>query len=200
MAYGDVKIITLSEGEVTQLHVGLKGTMNALFLKDLADKTRRGLRGRVETGKSGGGNSYGYDVVKQFDAQRRTGPRRARRSTQNEADVVRRIFRDYAAGKSPKRIAMELNREKISAPSGGDWGFSTINGNPKRGTGILNNELYVGKLVWNRQRFVKDPETGKRQARLNAPEDWITQEVPELRIVDDETMVDGEGAAVGDAR
>ena len=27
--------------------------MNALFLKDLADKTRRGMRGRVEAGKSG---------------------------------------------------------------------------------------------------------------------------------------------------
>jgi len=66
MAYANVKIVTLSEGEVTHLHVGLKGTMNALFLKDLADKTRRGLRGRVELGKSGGGNSYGYDVVKQF--------------------------------------------------------------------------------------------------------------------------------------
>ena len=29
--------------------------MNALFLKDLTDKTQRGLRGRVELGKSGGG-------------------------------------------------------------------------------------------------------------------------------------------------
>lgn len=57
MAYGDVKLVTLSEGEVSHLHVGLKGTMNALFLKDLADKTRRGLRGRVEAGKSGGGNA-----------------------------------------------------------------------------------------------------------------------------------------------
>ena len=46
MAYADVQIVTLSEGEVSHLHVGLKGTMNALFLKDLADKTRRGLRGR----------------------------------------------------------------------------------------------------------------------------------------------------------
>jgi site-specific DNA recombinase len=66
LAYANVKIVTLSEGEVTHLRVGLKGTLNALFLKDLADKTRRGLRGRVEIGKSGGGNSYGYDVVKQF--------------------------------------------------------------------------------------------------------------------------------------
>ena len=55
MAFADVKIITLSEGEITHLHVGLKGTMNALFLKDLADKTRRGLRGRIEAGKAGGG-------------------------------------------------------------------------------------------------------------------------------------------------
>ncbi len=52
MAFGNVKIVTLSEGEVSHLHIGLKGTMNALFLKDLADKTRRGLRGRIEQGKS----------------------------------------------------------------------------------------------------------------------------------------------------
>ena len=29
--------------------------MNALFLKDLAEKTHRELRGRVENGKAGGG-------------------------------------------------------------------------------------------------------------------------------------------------
>jgi hypothetical protein len=50
MAFAGVKIITLSEDEITHLHVGLKGTMDALFLKDLADKTRRGLRGRIEAG------------------------------------------------------------------------------------------------------------------------------------------------------
>ena len=66
---------------------------------------------------------------------------------------------------------MEFNREKVPAPSGGDWGFITINGNPKRGSGVLNNELYIGKLVWNRPRFVKDPATGKRQARLNPLEE-----------------------------
>jgi len=54
MTFAGVKIVTLSEGEITHLHVGLKGTMNALFLKDLADKTRRGLQGRVVNGKSGG--------------------------------------------------------------------------------------------------------------------------------------------------
>ena len=38
---------------------------------------------------------------------------------------------------------------------------STINGNAKRGTGLLNNELYVGRLIWNRLRYMKDPSTGR---------------------------------------
>lgn len=63
LSFAGVKIVTLSEGEISHLHIGLKGTMNALFLKDLADKTRRGLRGRVEAGMSGGGKCYGFDVV-----------------------------------------------------------------------------------------------------------------------------------------
>ena len=188
MRYADVKMFTLSEGEISELHVGLKGTMNALFIKDLADKTRRGQRGRVEAGKSGGGNSYGYDVVKKFDANGEA-IRGDRTINLVQAEVVRRIFRDYAAGKSAKRIAVELNREGVEAPSGGDWGFSTINGNQKRGNGILNNEMYVGKLVWNRQRFIKDPDTGKRQARPNPESEWVIQEAPELRIVEDDLWV-----------
>ncbi|UHD47706.1 recombinase family protein [Aureimonas altamirensis] len=185
MSYADVKIFTLSEGEVSHLHVGLKGTMNALFLKDLADKTRRGQRGRVEAGKSGGGNAYGYDVVKKLDANGE--PVRGDRSiNQAQANVVRRIFRDYVAGKSAKMIAVALNKDGVPAPSGGAWGVSTINGNPKRGNGILNNEIYVGKIVWNRQRFVKDPDSGKRQARPNPESEWVIQDVPELRLLDDE--------------
>ena len=49
--------VTLSECDINELHIGLKGTMDALYLKDLADKTRRGLRGRVENGKSGGADA-----------------------------------------------------------------------------------------------------------------------------------------------
>lgn len=69
LKFAGVPIVTLSEGEISELHVGLKGTMNALFLKDLAAKTHRGIRGRVEDGKSGGGLCFGYNVVKQLDAR-----------------------------------------------------------------------------------------------------------------------------------
>ena len=58
LSFCGVKIVTLAEGEISELHVGLKGTMNALFLKDLAQKTRRGLEGRVRQGRSGGGLCY----------------------------------------------------------------------------------------------------------------------------------------------
>src|SRR5690606_8152812 len=84
-----------------------------------------------------------------------------------EADTIRRIFRDYAAGLSPKQIAKDLNHEAVPGPRGTLWSSSTIHGNPKRGTGILHNELYIGRLVWNKLRYLKDPDTGRRVSRLN---------------------------------
>src|SRR5690349_22266614 len=44
-------------------------------------------------------------------------------------------------------------------------------------------ELYIGRLVWNRLRYLKDPETGKRVSRLNPDSRWIVQDVAGLRIV-----------------
>ncbi|MDE0047575.1 MAG: recombinase family protein [bacterium] len=67
LKFAVVMIVTLAKGEISELHVGLKGTMNALFLKGLAAKTRRGPRGRVKAGKSGGGRSYDYDMVRRHD-------------------------------------------------------------------------------------------------------------------------------------
>ena len=183
LSFAGVQIITLSEGEINELHVGLKGTMNALFLKDLAQKTRRGLEGRVRQGKSGGGNAYGYNVVKKVDAAGEP-IRGERKINEAEATIVRRIFEEFVQGRSPKTIAHALNHEGISGPSGKAWGPSTIHGNWRRGTGILNNELYIGRLVWNRQRFIKDPYTGKRQARPNPEDEWIIEDVPHLLIID----------------
>ena len=125
---------------------------------------------------------FGYDVVRHFspDGDVSTGERTI---NEEQAAIVRRIFENYASGISPRAIATALNKEGIAGPRRAGWGASTIYGNWRRGTGILNNELYVGKLVWNRQRFIKDPQTGKRQARMNPPEEWIIEDVPDLRIV-----------------
>ncbi len=184
LQFAGITLVTLAEGEISELHVGLKGTMNALFLKDLAKKTHRGMRGRVEKGKAGGGLCYGYDVVKQFDSDGE--PIRGERTINvAQAEIIRRVFREFANGVSPQTIARRLNADGIPGPEGKLWAHGTLRGHAKRGTGFLNNELYIGRLVWNRQRYVKDPRTGKRVSRINPQTDWITTEVPELRIVDD---------------
>ena len=182
LTFAGVRIVTVSEGDIGHLHVGLKGTMNALYLQDLAQKTRRGLRGRVEAGKSAGGVCYGYQVVPVYEGQ----PRGERVIVAAEADIVRRIFAEFVDGRSPRAIAKQLNREGVTGPMAGVWSPSTIYGNSGRGTGILNNELYVGRLVWNRLRYIKDPDTGKRVSRLNPASAWIVSDVPQLRVVDDD--------------
>jgi len=181
LRFAGVRVVTLSEGEIGPLHVGLQSTVNAIQLVQLGDKTRRGQTGLVQRGRSAGGNSYGYTVVPVPDGETRG----QRAINETEAEIVRRIFTAFAAGASHKTIARALNAEGIPPPRGSAWSPSTIFGHAGRGTGILNNELYVGRLVWNRQRFVKDPDTGKRLARKNPPSAWVTTEVPHLRIIDD---------------
>ena len=92
MTFAGVSIVTLAEGTITELHVGLKGTMSALYLKDLAQKTHRGLEGRVRAGRSAGGLCYGYRVIRQFQAD---GPTAAgmRAIEDAEAIVVRQFHR-----------------------------------------------------------------------------------------------------------
>jgi len=104
----------------------------------------------------------------------------------SEAAVVERIFREFVGGASPKQIAKGLNQEGIKGPFGAQWNPSTIHGNAPRGTGILNNELYVGKLIWNRLRYIKNPDTGRRVSRLNPRSERISKEVPDLRIISNE--------------
>jgi hypothetical protein len=79
-------------------------------------------------------------------------------------------------GKSPRAIATDLNRDGIPGPFGHTWGDTTIRGHACRGNGVVNNELYAGVLVWNRQRFIKDPSTGKRVSRPNPEAKWIRTE------------------------
>ncbi|MGE0418675.1 MAG: recombinase family protein, partial [Acetobacteraceae bacterium] len=180
MCFHGVSVVTVTEGAVNELHIGLRGTMSALYLKDLAQKTHRGLEGRVRAGRSGGGLPYGYRVARDSDNADMTG---ARAIDEAQAMVVRRIFADYVAGISPRRIARTLNQEGIAGPRGGRWTASLLLGNAAREIGVLRNRLYAGELVWNRQRFIKDPNTGKRVARPNPMSSWIVVPVPDLRIV-----------------
>ena len=156
MRFHGIKIYTLSEGWVDMIQVGFKGMMNQMFLTELAAKVRRGQRGRVENGKIAAGLGYGYEVVREFDAKGEP-VRGERRIKPDEAAIVVRIFEEFASGRTAKAIAKGLNEDGVRSPSGSGWAYSSINGNRKRGTGIINNEMYAGKIVWNRVREDRDP-------------------------------------------
>lgn len=181
LSFLGIAIHTVQQGAVTPMHIGLLGTMSQLFLADLKAKTRRGLRAVAEDGRSAGGVSYGYRSAPAME-----GRRGGREIVEPEATVVRRIFRDYAHGVSPRAIAAGLNAEGVAGPRGGRWSPSAINGDRRKGTGILNNELYVGRQVWGRQSWIKHPETGRRLARRAEAADRVVTEVPALRIVEED--------------
>jgi DNA invertase Pin-like site-specific DNA recombinase len=181
LAFQGIRLYTPSLGEITHIHVAIMGMMAQMALKDLGEKTKRGQLGRVLKGRIAGGIAYGYKTTDGGGDGRG-----ARAIDPEEAGNVRRIFKEFASGKSPEAIASDLNREGVAGPGGRPWSNTTLRGQVDRGTGLLNNALYRGVIEWNRCVYTKNPKTGRRVARPNPPEKWERVEVPALRIVDDE--------------
>lgn len=101
---------------------------------------------------------------------------------------MRRVFKEYVAGKSLGSIASALNEAGVPAPydqhgyekrAGRGWAKNQIHS-------MLRNERYIGIVVWNKREFFRDPVTKKRHSRLRPEKEWIRNESPELRIVSDE--------------
>jgi site-specific DNA recombinase len=146
---------------------------------------RAGLEGRARQGKTAGGHSFGYRAAKDTD----TG---LVELDQVEADVVRRIYRRYAEGASPRRISDELNRDNIAAPGSSwarterrqkGWVASVLNGDGKA-TGILRNPMYREQVIWNRNRWVRSAANSHKRRRIENPRsEWIVREEGRLRIV-----------------
>jgi site-specific DNA recombinase len=179
LQFRGVRVIGVSDGVDTsakghKVSAGLRGLMGELYLDDLREKTHRGLAGRALSGASAGGLPFGYRVTS-------TGQRAI---DEAQAAVVRRIFAEYLQGRSARLIAAGLNADGIPSSRGGTWAQSAIFGDRARGIGILANPIYAGQMIWNRSRFVKHPETGRRIRRERPRSEWVTSAHPELAIVD----------------
>lgn len=183
-----VRIVGIADGydsrlEGREFFRQVRGSFNEQQLRDIGKKTHRGLVGQVARGFHAGGLSYGYrSTVAGLDAK---GEPIGHRLEIDEpaAEVVRWIFERYADGWSCQKITHDLNRRGVPAPRGKTWAVSALYGSPLKGSGVLNNLLYIGEYVWNRSRWVKDPDTGKR-VRLDRPaEEWKRSMRPELAIL-----------------
>jgi DNA invertase Pin-like site-specific DNA recombinase len=162
----------------------VRGSFNEQLLRDIGKKTHRGLGGQVERGFHAGGRSYGYrSEIAGVDGKGEPIGHRLL-TDEDEAGHVRWIFARYAEGWSCQRIASDLNRRGVPAPRGGTWAVSALYGSPAKGSGVINNELYIGNYVWNRSKWTKDPDTGKRQRGDRPREEWKVVSRPELAIVE----------------
>lgn len=181
LRFCNVRLIGVSDGVDTsrkghKIETGLRGLMSELYLDDLAEKTHRGLTGRALTGASAGGLPFGYRVTE-------TGHRVI---DEAQAETVRKIFQEYSAGRTARQIAADLNAAKAPTARGGSWCMTAIYGDIRRGIGILANPIYVGRQIWNRSKWIKHPDSGRRQ-RVERPEsEWIITEQPDLAIITSE--------------
>lgn len=182
--YAGVRLFTLSDGEVTPLIGSFKAMTDANFRKELGAKIKRGQRGTVAQGRSPAGLAYGYRMANRIDANGRA-VRGLREVDAEQAAVVRRVFQEYAGGISPRRIAERLNADGIPGPRGTHWRGTTLRPDRTRGNGLLQNQLYIGRIVHNRTSKLIEPMTRSVRIRPNPPDQWVIEEVPHLRIIDE---------------
>jgi len=160
----------------------LNGLKDEDFLVDLRNKVHRGLREAVLEGHHTGGTRYGYKSILVEDPIRKDKHGRPEVAytylaiDPEQASVVERIFEMRASGRLVTHIAKYLNGEGIAGPTGKKWSYATI----RR---LVRDELYIGIVNWNRTRNERDP-AGRMRQRKRDPEEWVTVENPELRIVD----------------
>lgn len=181
LTFHGIDIYTVADGLLTRVMDGIKAVMDAHQLDDLKSMVRRGMRAVVRDGRFAGGAIYGYRSVAKLADEKRG----ELAIDEIQAAIVRRIFAEYVAGASCRTIAARLNAEGVTAPRGKFWRASTIGGHTRRKTGILQNELYCGRLIWNRAKRVTDPDSGQRIWRYNPESEWQRSEMPQLRILDD---------------
>ena len=101
------------------------------------------------------------------------------------ANIVRNMFRDYAAGLCPLTIARRLNQAGIPGPSGESWNQITIRGTERKANGMLRPRVYIGEIVWSRGHKVRDPVTRHAHARTKPASEHVAGAAPHLRIIDD---------------
>lgn len=182
LAFAGIRLICFQDGIDTERKgarqaYAMKAMMADWFLDDLKDKTLRGLRGQATRGFHTGGSLFGYRTEPVGDAKKPEGYRIL--IDEGQAENVRRIFAEYAEGRSLDAIAQRLNESGVKAPRLGFWRKTTLRE-------MLRNESYIGQWSFGTKEWRKDPATGKRRYRNRDASEVQRSDRPDLRIIDDE--------------
>jgi DNA invertase Pin-like site-specific DNA recombinase len=188
LKFRGVRVIYISQGidsasEQADSLIAMHGLVDQLYLKEMAKKIKRGLAGQLDRGFVTGGKTYGYRTVGvpsgKTDVDGNPELVGKRRIIQpDEAAIVRQIYEWAASGVGVFTITRRL-QESTSGPWGNPWSQNVI----RR---ILRNEVYLGKLIWGRVNYERQPGTNKMVCRKQPREQWKTVEQPELRIISDD--------------
>jgi hypothetical protein len=112
-----------------------------------------------------------------------------------KAEIIRRIFAEFLAGKTPRAIAGDLNADQVAPPRAGrSWNASTINGNSLRGCGILRNPLYSCASI-TRSAGAWRPGGETERARRERKKGELQREI--ARLVDAIAKGHGDPAVFG---
>lgn len=190
--YYQIKIISVSDGIITdddnsKLDIHVRGLINELYLDDLKKKTMRGLEGQKIRGYSAGENVYGYYTkpsgklkVNKKGQHKYDGM--VHKINPDEAEVVKKIFKEFINSKSVSKIVKILNKDKVPTKRGytGGWNTSTV-------SRILKNEKYIGLWIWKKFKNVRDPMTGKRKKIPRPENEHLRIFKEELIIINKET-------------
>ena len=191
LTFQGVRLIYVSQGidsanEQAEPLAAMHGIMDSFYRKEMAAKIKRGLAGQLSRGFATGSITYGYRTVPVVDPSGKQDPNghpvllgKRPEIREVEASVIVRIFQNYASGIGVATIVATLNAETVPGPRGNPWRQGAV----KR---ILNNERYLGRLIWGQQRFDRRPGTNQKVARPVPPDQWHIAERPELRIVEED--------------
>lgn len=166
---------------IDQATTFIQGTGHQMELEAIRSRTREALRSRVRDGRIAGGRCYGYQLDRRSDG---SGRRYTVAIVQPaEAETVRRIFQEYLEGRGLKAIARALNREGVRSPSAGRRGTGTWS--PSCIRSMLQNPRYRGVYLHGRIKKVR--RAGSVQRVKADPADVLVVDIPEWRIVEDDT-------------
>lgn len=99
---------------------------------------------------------------------------------EDEAEVVRRVFKLYSQGNGVNKIATILENEGVKSKNGGKWRANTIKN-------MITNEAYLGTLVQNKTQGID--VTIKAVKRI-AEDEWVKHYDNHESIIDKKTFIE----------